>query len=97
MQITQIAALLMRLYGVYLFFDVMIVLTELPSQIYAMSKTHIDYMKPEYGLMIEMLLVRLFIYAVAGTCFLVYAHPLARLFTKGLNSIEPDNKPQNPN
>jgi hypothetical protein len=85
MLITQIAVLLMRLFGVYLFFDVMIVLTELPTEIYNMSKTQVDYMKPEYELVIAMALVRLFIYVVAGVCFLVFARPLAKLFTKGLD------------
>jgi hypothetical protein len=85
MLITQIAVLLMRLFGVYLFFDVMIVLTELPSTIYNMSKTQVDYMRPEYELVIAMSLVRLFVYLVGGICFLVFARPLARLFTKGLD------------
>lgn len=85
MQITQIAVLLMRLFGVYLFFDVMLVLTELPSSIYNMSKTQVDYMKPAYELVIAMELVRLFIYLVMGICFLVFARPLARLFTKGFD------------
>jgi hypothetical protein len=75
----------MRLFGVYLFFDVMVVLTELPSSIYNMSNTQVDYMKPAYELVIAMELVRLFIYLVMGICFLFFARPLARLFTKGLD------------
>jgi hypothetical protein len=84
MTITQVAILLMRLFGVYLFFDVMIVLTELPSEIYNMSQTQVDYMRPEYELVIAMSLVRLFIYVVLGVCFLFFARPLAKLFTKDL-------------
>ncbi len=75
----------MRIFGVYLFFDVMIVLTQLPSEIYNMFKTQVDYMKPEYGFVIVMTLVRLVFYAVAGICFLVFARPLAKLFTIGLD------------
>lgn len=86
MQITAIAVVLMRLFGVYLFLDVMIVLTELPSQFYTMFQTHVDYLKPVYGLAIAMLFVRLFIYLVLGICFLVFARPIARLFTRGLDS-----------
>lgn len=74
----------MRCFGVYLFFDVMLVLTELPTEIYNMSKTQVDYMRPEYKLLIAMSLVRLFIYAVLGVCFLFRARPLAKLFTKDL-------------
>jgi len=84
MTITQVAILLMRLFGVYLFFDAVVVLTELPSQIYNMTKTQVDYMKPEYELYIAMSLVRLFIYVVLGACFLFFARPLAKLFTRDL-------------
>ena len=84
MTITQIAVLLMRLFGVYLFFDVMIVLTELPTEIFNMCETQVDYMKGEYKFVIVMSLVRLFIYAGAGIGFLIFARPLAKLFTKDL-------------
>ena len=84
MTITQVAILLMRLFGVYLFFDAVVVLTELPSQIYNMTKTQVDYMKPEYELYIAMSLVRLFFYVVLGACLLFFARPLAKLFTRDL-------------
>ena len=85
MLITQIAVLLMRLFGVYLFFDVMLVLTELPTQIFAIHKSQVDYIATEHVFILAMELVRLFIYAVGGFCFLFFARPLARLLTKGLD------------
>jgi hypothetical protein len=81
----QIAVLLFRLFAIYLFFDCMIILTELPSTIYNMCNTRVDYMKPEYALIMAMQLVRLFIYLVSAICFLVFAKPLANFFTKDLN------------
>jgi hypothetical protein len=84
MTITQVAILLMRLFGVYLFFDVMLVLTELPTEIFAIQKSQIDYITTEHEFVLAMSLVRLFIYAGAGICFLFFARPLAKLFTKDL-------------
>jgi hypothetical protein len=86
MQITPIAVVLMRLFGVFLFLNVMIVLTELPTQIYTIFQTHVDYMKPVYALAAAMMCVRLFIYTVLGICLLVFARRLAGLFTRGLDS-----------
>ncbi len=85
MQIAKIAVLLMRLFGIYLFFDVMLVLTELPTEIYNIHKSEIDYITSEHEFILVMSLVRLFIYAGAGICFLFFARPLARLFTKDLD------------
>jgi hypothetical protein len=84
MTITQVAILFMRLFGVYLFFDVMIVLTELPTEIFNIHTSQIDYIVSEHEFVLAMSLVRLFIYTVTGICFLVFARPLAKLFTKDL-------------
>jgi uncharacterized membrane protein len=85
MQITQIAVLLMRLFGVYLFFDVILVLTELPPQIFAIYKSQVDYLVTEHLFVLAMELVRLFVYLTGGICFLFFARPLAQLFTKDLD------------
>jgi hypothetical protein len=84
MKTTQVAVLLMRLFGVYLFFDVMVVLTELPAEIFNIHPSQIDYIVSEHEFVLAMSLVRLFIYSVGGICFLVLARPLAKLFTRGL-------------
>jgi hypothetical protein len=84
MKTTQIAILLMRLFGVYLFFDVMIVLTELPTEIFNIHTSQIDYIVSEHEFVLAMSLVRLIIYTVSAICFLVFARPLTKLFTKGL-------------
>jgi hypothetical protein len=84
MLILQIAILLMRLFGVYLFFDVMLVLTELPTEIFEIQKSQVDYITSEHEFVLVMSLVRLFICAIAGICFLVFSRPLARLFTRDL-------------
>ena len=84
MSITNIAVLLCRLFGIYLFFDVMRVLTELPIQLFALHKSHIDYIATEDEFMLVMSLVRLGIYAFAGISFLVFARPLAKWLTIGL-------------
>ncbi|HEV2453889.1 MAG TPA: hypothetical protein VGY98_06485 [Verrucomicrobiae bacterium] len=84
MKITQVAILLMRLFGVYLCFDIVIVLTELPALFYNLFATRVEYMKPGYVLVIVMALVRLIVYSVSSIGFLVFARPLAKLFTKDL-------------
>ena len=84
MTITQVAILLMRLFGVYLFFDVMIVLTELPTEIFNIHTSQVDYIVSEHEFILAMSLVRLFFYSIAAVCFLVFARPLAKLFTKDL-------------
>jgi len=87
MTIMQMAVLLMRLFGVYLFFDVVIVLTELPVLIFGILNSRFDNMTSERILTLIMVFVRLFVYAGAGVTFLVFARPLAKLFTKGLENV----------
>jgi len=84
MLITQIAVLMMRLFGLYFFFYVMLGLTSLANDIFDIYKAPADYVT-RYEFDLALNLVRLFMQAVAGFCFLVFARPLARLFTKGLD------------
>jgi hypothetical protein len=85
MTLVQVAALLMRLFSVYLFFDATVLLTTLPTEIFNIHTSQVDYIKSEHEFLFAMSLVRLFIYSVGGVCFLVFARPLAKLFTKGLD------------
>ncbi len=83
MLITQIGVVLFRLFGLYFFIYVMIGLTSVVNYSYDIYKAPADYaIRYEVDLGLE--LVRLFIEFLAGFFFLVFARPLARLFTKGL-------------
>jgi hypothetical protein len=84
MKTMQMAILLLRLFAIYLFFDVIVVLTELPAEIFNILTSRIDYIVSEHEFVLAMTLVRLLIYTVAGICFLVLARPMAKLFTRGL-------------
>jgi hypothetical protein len=86
MTLIQVAALLMRLFSVYLFFNAAVLLTTLPTEIFNIHTSQVAYIRSEHEFLFAMSLVRLFIYAVGGVCFLVFARPLANLFTKGLDT-----------
>ena len=75
----------MRLFGVYLFFNAAVLLTTLPTEIFNMRTSQVDYIRSEHEFLFVMSLARLFIYSVGGVCFLVFTRPLAKLFTKGLD------------
>jgi len=85
MTLTQIAVLLIRVFGIYLFFDVAIVLTAIASEIYSIHMSQVDSIISQHEFLLAMSFVRLFIYSAGGTCFLVFARPLAKLFTNGLD------------
>jgi hypothetical protein len=87
MTITQISVLLIRIVSISFLLDAVIVLTELPVVIFDISKSQVDYIISEHEFSLVMLLVRLFIYLVAGICFLIFARPLGKLFAKGLENI----------
>lgn len=85
MTITNVAALLLRFFGVYLFFDVVLVLTELPTEVYTVIATQIGYIRVEREVVLIMSLVRLGIYAVGGICCIAFSRPLGKFFAKGLD------------
>ncbi len=85
MTLAQVAALLLRVFGVDLFFDAVVVITTLPSEIYNIHTSKVDYIVSEHEFLLAMSLVRLFIYSAGGICFIVFARPLGRLFAKGLD------------
>jgi hypothetical protein len=87
MTFIQVAALFFRVFGVGLFFDAAVVITTLPGEIYNIHMSQVDYIVKEHEFLFAMSLVRFFIYFIGGICFLVFARPLAKLFTKGLDQI----------
>jgi hypothetical protein len=87
----QVAVLLLRFFSVYLFIDVMVVLTELPPNIYGIFNAQSDYLVTQREIALGLELVRLFVYAGTGIAFLVFSRPLAKLFTKGLENIKHDD------
>jgi len=85
MTLAQVASLLVRVFGVYLFFDAAVVVTTLPSEIYNIHKSQIDYIVSQHKFLLAMSVVRLFIYSIGGVCFIVFARPLGKLCAKGLD------------
>jgi hypothetical protein len=87
MTIANVAALLARFFGVYLFLDAIIVLTELPTQIINMAASrgsYGGYISFERDFFLVMTLARLALYVIGGICFIALSRPLGKLFAKGL-------------
>jgi hypothetical protein len=86
MKITQVAVVLIRIVSITFFVNAVVLVTEMPPLISGISKYQADKMlsEHEFSLLI-MVLAKLCIYLVAGICFLIFARPLARLFTKDLD------------
>ena len=87
----QLAVLLFRFFSLYLCFDVMIVLTELPPNIYGVFNSPTDYTTKQRELLLGLELVRLVIYASSAIVFLVFARPLAKFITRGLENVKHDD------
>jgi hypothetical protein len=87
----QAAVLLLRFFSVYLFIDCFVVLTELPPNFYGMFNAQSDYLVTQRELALGLELSRLVVYAGTGTAFLVFSRPLAKFFTKGLESVKHDD------
>ena len=87
---TQAAVLLLRFFSVYLCFDVMAVLTELPPSINGVFHSTVDAITTQREMVLGLELVRLLIYAIAAISFMVFSRPLAKLFTRGLESMKDD-------
>jgi len=88
---TQLAVLLLRFFSVFLFLDAFVFLTELPTHIYGIHKSEFDFITAQRKLALGLALFRLFVCAGAGIAFLVFTRPLAKLFTKGLESVKHDD------
>jgi hypothetical protein len=88
----QVAVLLLRFFSVYLFIDVMVVLTELPPYILGLFRPQSDFLVTQRVLVLGLMLVRLCVYAGTGTAFLIFSRPLAKFFTKGLENVEQDDE-----
>ena len=87
MTFIQVAAFSMRLFSVYLFFNAAVLLTTLPTELFNIHTSQVDYIVKEHEFLFAMSLVRFVIYFAGGVCFLAFARPLAKLFTKGLDQI----------
>jgi hypothetical protein len=86
----QTAILLMRILSIAFITDVIEVLTELPADIYGVFSAQSNYAVSQRELALVMALIRLFFYVSIATGFLFFARPLAKLFTKGLESKHDD-------
>jgi hypothetical protein len=89
----QAAALFLRLFSVYLCLNIILVLTELPPNIYGIISLRSDYLMHQRVLMLGLELFRVFVYASLAVTFLVFNRPLAKLFAKGLESLKNDDAP----
>jgi hypothetical protein len=90
----QLAVLLFRFFSLYLCFDVIVVLTELPPNIYGVFSSPTDYTTKQRELLLGLELVRLVIYTCSAIVFLVFARPLAKCITKGLGKVKDDDVAQ---
>lgn len=87
MTIAQVSALMMRLFGAYLFLNLILVITELPTEVYGIIATHFDYIRSEREVVLAATLIRLVVYAIGGTCFIAFSRSLGKLFAKGLEGF----------
>lgn len=85
MKTMQIAILFIRTISISFFIDTVVILTELPSLVFDIYESRIQYITLEHEVALLMVLVRLAFYIVGGICCLLFARPLAKLFTKGLD------------
>ena len=90
MNLIQIAALLMRIYGVYLFLDAFIVLTELPTSIYGMLNGPGGYLTTQREIILVAEIFRLFFYCGLGLAFLLFSRPIGKILIKGLANLKED-------
>ena len=91
MTATQLAVLLLRFLSVFLFLDAFIFLTELATHIYGIHKSEFDFITAQRKLALGLAVLRLLVCSGAGIAFLVFTRPLAKLFTKGLESMKHDD------
>jgi len=83
--------LLLRFYSLYLFFDGVVVLTELPPSLNGIIHSTSDAIATQRVLILGLELFRLLIYVGTGVAFLIFTRPLAKFFTKGLGDDEHDD------
>jgi hypothetical protein len=87
----QSAVLLFRFFSLFLCFDIVVVLTELPPNIYGIFNSPTDYTTRQRELLLALELVRLAFYTGSAMVFLVFARPLAKFMTKGLGHVKDDD------
>jgi len=82
--LTQVAAVLIRIFCIWWFVDAVLVMLTLPNEFLGMLSIRSGYFSSQQEIALAMQLLRLFIYLSLGTAFLVFTRPLAKLLTKGL-------------
>jgi hypothetical protein len=85
MKLIQVAILLIRITSISFFIGAVIILTELPALIFDIWESQYRNITLEREVALMMVLVRLAFYIVGGLSFLIFARPLAELFTKDLD------------
>ena len=91
MTLKQVGVLLCRLVSIYYFIAATLVLMDIPVIISEAFHSPNEDVASDHEFAAWMLAVRALIYLCAGISFLFFARPLARLFTKGLESIKHDD------
>jgi hypothetical protein len=88
---TQAAILLMRILSVGFIADSINILTDLPGDIYGVMRATTDYVASQRELDLVLVLVRLSVCSGIAIAFLFFSRPLAKLFTRGLDSQKHDD------
>ena len=81
----QVATLLIRYGCIWAFVDALVLLVELPADIYGILNAQSAYLVAQREIALAMLFARFFIYAGTGTVFLIFTRPIAKLLTKGFD------------
>ncbi len=92
MNIMQVAVLLIRLSSLSWFIEAGIVLTYLPNDLYGVRSLPAGYYANQRELEVVMKLIRSFIYGALGMVFNIYAFPMAKRFTRGLEGLQPQSQ-----
>jgi hypothetical protein len=83
----QFAVLLLRVFSIYLFLDLMVVASGVPADIYGIFNSPTNYITKQRELALAMALGRIVVYGGTGIAFLFFSRPLAKLFTKGIDNV----------
>lgn len=94
MNIMQVAVVLIRLSALGWFIDIPLAFLSLPSDFYGIKNQTNSYLVTQREIGVVLVLVRALIYGVLGMVFSLYAVPIARVVTKGLESLQTPIHPQ---
>ena len=82
--LTQVAAVLIRLFAIWWFVDAVLVILTLPNEFLGLLSFPSGFGGSQREMALAMQLIRLLIYLGLGTTFLLFTRPLAKLLAKGL-------------